>query len=288
MRSGSLAVVRHPKRLGALAGGSAITLVGPKDGSPGTYIYEFDSWEYGRAEATAPGPVSAIRVVTQRSKSPCSSGSSYGFSGDRIWVSGGCRARVEVDCGATAGGYPDYAAADRNLQTMIQRIQACTLSASAKVPSSWILARPTGNVPASVQAAWDSYSLRLNSELPAARDDAGVFCRAGTNNGGVSYGSPSAGAPYQQGVSAQTQEPVDLYGGDTQSSDIYSAAPLMNTLPEGGGSIVPNPYAPQPAPVAAPRHSRKGVIIGGAAGVLLLGAIAVFALRKKSRRTRSR
>jgi Protein of unknown function (DUF3011) len=42
------------------------------------------------------GPNSGIRLVRQRSESPCERGRSYGVRGNQIWVDHGCRAEFEV------------------------------------------------------------------------------------------------------------------------------------------------------------------------------------------------
>ena len=41
------------------------------------------------------GPNNGIRLVRQRSDSPCEQGRSYGVRGDQIWVDHGCRAEFE-------------------------------------------------------------------------------------------------------------------------------------------------------------------------------------------------
>jgi hypothetical protein len=249
-------------------------------------IVSLDSNKQAPAERDLGRYITNATVAKQKSQAACVKNQSFGWTGNVLWVKNGCRADFDVTFGASSA-FPDYAGADRNLQQMIARITSCQIGRNTAVPSSWILQAPTGTVPADVKAAWDSYSLRLNSELPAARDTAGVFCGAGTNNGGVSSGTPSASAP--SGYSAISGEAVDLYGGTSDQIDIYTpAAGSYRTPAEGGTDVVANPFAPQPAAVVAPpvNHTKKAV--GFAAGGLALVAVAVFALKGRSKRSRKR
>lgn len=204
----------------------------------------------------------------------------------------------------STSAYPDYALADRNLKRMIDNVQTCQISNTSAVPSSLMLQPPDGNAPASVVAAYDSYSLRL-TEFEQAKRTAGVYCSAGTNPGsgpGVQYGGQpncgfdaygrqipcNSGSPGYQPQSAISQEEVDLYGSDPAQADIYTRTSVaQNTYPEGGASIVPNPFAP-PTPVATPLPNKKPKAAALVAGGVALLAVALFARKRSSRSRRSR
>jgi hypothetical protein len=51
------------------------------------------------------GPNHGVRMVRQRSGSPCIEGRTYGVRGNQIWVDRGCRADFEVRAGGGRGGY---------------------------------------------------------------------------------------------------------------------------------------------------------------------------------------
>ncbi len=58
------------------------------------------------------GPNRGIRMVRQRSESPCERGRSYGVRGNQIWVDHGCRAEFEVLTGNARG--PEEGRNDRD------------------------------------------------------------------------------------------------------------------------------------------------------------------------------
>jgi hypothetical protein len=51
------------------------------------------------------GPNHGVRMVRQRSGSPCVEGQTYGVRGNQVWVNRGCRADFEVRAGGGRGGY---------------------------------------------------------------------------------------------------------------------------------------------------------------------------------------
>jgi len=59
----------------------------------------------GRRHVCEVGPNRGIRMIRQRSGSPCQLGRTYGIERNRVWVDRGCRADFEVLAGA-GGGYP--------------------------------------------------------------------------------------------------------------------------------------------------------------------------------------
>ena len=63
------------------------------------------SSEDGRRRVCEVGPNRGIRLIRQRSGSPCELGRTYGIERNRVWVDRGCRADFEVLAGA-GGGYP--------------------------------------------------------------------------------------------------------------------------------------------------------------------------------------
>jgi hypothetical protein len=203
---------------------------------------------------------------------------------------------------APTSTYPDYALADRQLKRMIDNVQTCQISNTSSVPSSLMLAPPDGNAPASVVAAYDSYSLRL-SEFEAAKKTAGVYCSAGTNPGsgpGVQYGGqPSCGfdaygRPLACGGSGQTprsaisQEEVDLYGAEAAQPDIYTRdVATQRNYPEGGTDQISWPFGQQSTPAAPPPKKKPKAAMFAAGGAALL-LVAVFARKRSSRSRRSR
>ena len=57
---------------------------------------ECRSENFQRTLCSAGAPIERIRLIAKRSDSPCNEGSSYGFSGESIWVDKGCAAEFEV------------------------------------------------------------------------------------------------------------------------------------------------------------------------------------------------
>jgi hypothetical protein len=62
----------------------------------------------------AVGPNHGVRMVRQRSDSPCERGRSYGVRGNQVWVDHGCRADFEVLIGNDRGGRGPYGRNDRD------------------------------------------------------------------------------------------------------------------------------------------------------------------------------
>lgn len=201
---------------------------------------------------------------------------------------------------APTSTYPDYALADRQLKRMIDNVQTCQISNTSAVPSSLMLAPPDGNAPASVVAAYDSYSLRL-TEFEAAKKTAGVYCSAGTNPGsgpGVQYGQPTCGfdaygralacgGSGQAPQSAISSEEVDLYGAEAAQPDIYTRdVATQRNYPEGGTDQISWPFGQKPVEAAPPPKKPKAAMFAAGGAALLL--VAVFARKRSSRSRRSR
>ena len=54
------------------------------------------SRNFTRKECSVKGTVKAVRLLQQKSNTPCVEGDSFGFSNDYVWVDKGCEARFEV------------------------------------------------------------------------------------------------------------------------------------------------------------------------------------------------
>lgn len=297
MRSGSVLINVAPRRrrlrgLGTTEAEAQSRIGTPKQpgewitpyegvaGTSSSSLWRCDSWGHKRAcEIGQPGMEGACR--------PC--GTPFGVP-----------ARPPTTTPPTTVTYPDYALADRQIKRMIDNVQTCQIPSTSVVPQSLTLAPPDGNAPASVIAAYDSYSLRL-AELEQAKRTATSYCSAGTNPGsgpGVQYGTPSCGfdaygrqlpcGQYRQTpTSAISAQEVDLYPSDPVAADIYTRdVATQRNYPEGGTDIVTNPYAPQPPPAAPPPKKKPKAAIFAAGGVALL-AVALLA-RKRGSRSRGR
>lgn len=283
MRSGSNAVVRvGSRRLGADATLSSIN--------------------FARAEQDMGALVTGMTLKQQLSSAACSQGSTYGYSGTKAWVDRGCRGVFDIQTGT----FPDYAKVDSLIQTLIQKIQSCMVSPNVAVPSSWMLPPPPSTAPSSVRAAYDSYSLRLNSELPEARQNASALCTtAGASpapdpsapgGSGQTCGTDYWGRPIPCGAirpppgSAIIPDQGNPYGQDAGGGyDIYTPSPstggTQRISPDGGGTIIENPFAPKQATDPAPKPPRKAraAVMAGSGVLMLVAAVVMLRKRRRSR-----
>ena len=84
-----------------------------RDAGPGTpaqsTTLRCESDDMGRHSCSAPFAISRADVLRQISGSPCTQGSTWGWSGDSIWVDRGCRAEFTVYASAgDSGPITDY------------------------------------------------------------------------------------------------------------------------------------------------------------------------------------
>ncbi len=61
-----------------------------------TYNVDCDSWSFEYKECPQPSNIKSVSVVDKRSKSSCTSGTSYGYKNNVLWVDNGCRATFSV------------------------------------------------------------------------------------------------------------------------------------------------------------------------------------------------
>ena len=63
------------------------------------------SKNFSRKECSIKGSVKAVLLLEQKSDAPCEEGTSFGFSGDYVWVDQGCSGRFEVSYSADSDSW---------------------------------------------------------------------------------------------------------------------------------------------------------------------------------------
>ena len=57
---------------------------------------KLESWSFAYAEYILDGPVISVTLLKQDSKSECTLGKSFGFTGNKVWVNHGARGTFRV------------------------------------------------------------------------------------------------------------------------------------------------------------------------------------------------
>ncbi|GFN74957.1 D-galacturonic acid binding lectin [Plakobranchus ocellatus] len=76
-----------------------------------------NGFNYRRQVQSNVAEVRSMSLISQRSRSPCINGSSYGFYGQSVWVNNGCRANFNV-C-SVPGANTEITCSSRNYKTAV-------------------------------------------------------------------------------------------------------------------------------------------------------------------------
>ncbi len=188
---------------------------------------------------------------------------------------------------APTQAYPDYAGVESKIRKLILKITSCQVASNSEAPASWFLEQPPASAPAEVKAAYASYSLALDGELPAAREDAGVFCTVGTSPGNNNPPASNGGTQQGQNPGSAIVPGGNLYGDEYAEQDIYTPTSGWNTSPDGGGTVVDNPFAPPPPARVDTNSTKKKAYAMAGGGAIVLGLIVFAIVHKKKRSRRS-
>ncbi len=91
------------------------------------------SKNFTRKECSVKGTVKAVRLLEQKSNTPCVEGDSFGFSNDYVWVDKGCEAKFEVSFASRSSWWAGYCShpAGRSFAS------AARARASSPLPVAW-------------------------------------------------------------------------------------------------------------------------------------------------------
>lgn len=204
------------------------------------------------------------------------------FDNTQFVAYGGCGGTFGVKFVPTGDKYSN---AERDIRTIINKIESCAAPSDTPLPSHLRnLPAPPAGSPDNVTSAYELYLLARDGELSEARQNAAVLCSGGggsTSDETVTGGGAASGGDW------------DTFEGGNVYADVPSAGPGPYTPgwnPDGGGSVIANPFAPPPPkpsqPSAWERMGTKGKVGVGVGGALALGGLVWLMMKKRKRKKR--